>query len=75
MELLQSSYIFENYIPGVALTSSLTPGCEYLTPLGYSPRIIEGQEVIIARGNKPVGRLEVLSEAHRKRRIGGIKKG
>ncbi|MCP4755003.1 MAG: type II toxin-antitoxin system Phd/YefM family antitoxin [Proteobacteria bacterium] len=34
---------------------------------------IEGQEVIIARGNKPVVRLEVLPEARLKRRIGGAK--
>lgn len=34
---------------------------------------IDGQEVVIARGNKPVVRLEVLPEARRKRRIGGIK--
>ena len=34
---------------------------------------MDGQEVIIARGNKPVIRLEVLPEARRKRRIGGVK--
>lgn len=34
---------------------------------------IDGQEVIIARGNKPVVRLEVLPEARRRRRIGGLK--
>lgn len=34
---------------------------------------IEGQEVIIAKGNKPVVRLEVLPEARKTRRIGGVK--
>ncbi len=34
---------------------------------------IEGQDVIIARDNKPIVRLEVLPEAQPKRRIGGAK--
>ena len=34
---------------------------------------IDGQEVIIAKGNKPVVRLEVLPEARKTRRIGGAK--
>ena len=34
---------------------------------------LDGEEVVIARGNKPVVRLEVLPEARAKRRIGGAK--
>ncbi len=34
---------------------------------------INGEEVIIARGNKPVVRLEVLPEIRPQRRIGGAK--
>ena len=34
---------------------------------------ISGKQVIIARGNKPVVRLEVLPEAQVKRRIGNAK--
>ena len=34
---------------------------------------LEGKEVIIARGNKPLVRLEVLPEAKPRRRIGRIK--
>ncbi|MBN2420585.1 MAG: type II toxin-antitoxin system Phd/YefM family antitoxin [Deltaproteobacteria bacterium] len=34
---------------------------------------IEGKEVIIARGNKPIVRLEVLSEAKGERKIGNVK--
>ena len=32
---------------------------------------IDGKEVIIAKGNKPLVRLEVLPEARKSRRIGG----
>ena len=34
---------------------------------------IDGKEVIIARGNKPVVRLEVVPEMRRRRRIGNAK--
>lgn len=34
---------------------------------------LEGREVIIARDNKPVVRLEVLPGARKKRRIGGAR--
>jgi antitoxin (DNA-binding transcriptional repressor) of toxin-antitoxin stability system len=34
---------------------------------------LNGQQVIIARGNKPVVRLEVLPEARGKRKIGNAK--
>jgi len=34
---------------------------------------LNGEEVIIARGNKPVVRLEVLPGAVPRRRIGGVK--
>ena len=34
---------------------------------------VNGKEVIIARGNKPVVRLEVLSEAKGERKIGNAK--
>jgi len=34
---------------------------------------LDGIEVIIARDNKPLVRLEVLPEAHPERRIGGAK--
>lgn len=34
---------------------------------------LRGEEVVIARGNKPLVRLEVLPEAKRKRRLGGAK--
>ena len=35
---------------------------------------LNGREVIIARGNKPVVRLEVLPEARSNRKIGNAKK-
>jgi len=34
---------------------------------------LNGKEVIIARGNQPIVRLEVLPEARRRRRIGKAK--
>ncbi len=34
---------------------------------------IDGKEVIIARGNKPVVRLEVVPEMRRRRKIGNAK--
>lgn len=34
---------------------------------------IDGEEIIIARGNKPVVRLEVLPGVQRQRRIGELK--
>jgi antitoxin (DNA-binding transcriptional repressor) of toxin-antitoxin stability system len=34
---------------------------------------LKGQEVIIAKGNKPVVRLEVLPEAREQRRVGHAK--
>ena len=34
---------------------------------------VDGKEVIIAKGNKPVVRLEVLAEAKNKRKIGNVK--
>lgn len=36
-------------------------------------RAVAGEEVIIARNNKPTVRLEVLPEARRKRRLGALK--
>jgi antitoxin (DNA-binding transcriptional repressor) of toxin-antitoxin stability system len=35
---------------------------------------LEGEEVVIARSNKPLVRLEVLPEAKPQRRIGGARK-
>ena len=34
---------------------------------------VNGKEVIIARGNKPIVRLEVLAEAKSERKIGNVK--
>ncbi len=36
-------------------------------------RALAGEEVIIARNNKPTVRLEVLPEAREKRRLGALK--
>ncbi len=36
-------------------------------------RALAGEEVIIARNNKPTVRLEVLPEARRRRRLGALK--
>ena len=35
-------------------------------------RALAGEEVIIARNNKPTVRLEVLTEARRKRKLGAL---
>ena len=36
-------------------------------------RALTGEEVIIARNNRPTVRLEVLPEAHQKRKLGTLK--
>ncbi len=34
---------------------------------------IEGEDIVIAKGTKPLVRLEVLSQAHKQRRLGGAR--